>query len=79
MVFGEKIRVENSALSLDGREEQVRLLQLGLGSIPLKAEVESCVEPNAVCQLLNVERRQNVREVRMQLLPVKVGNVVPCV
>ena len=45
-------------------------------SFPPKAEVESRVEPNVVCQLLNVESRQNVGEVRTQLLPVKVGNVV---
>ena len=77
VVFGEKIRVENnSALSLDGYEQQVRLLQLALGFVPPKAEVESRVEPNVVCQLLNVESRQNVGEVRTQLLPVKVGNVV---
>ena len=38
--------------------------------------MESRVEPNVVCQLLNVESRQNVGEVRTQLLPVKVGNVV---
>ena len=77
VVFGEKIRVENnSALSLDGCEQQVRLLQLALGFVPPKAEVESRVEPNVVCQLLNVESRQNVGEVRTQLLPVKVGNVV---
>ena len=50
MVFGEKIRVENnSALSLDGCEQQVRLLQLALGFVPPKAEVESRVEPN-VCK-----------------------------
>ena len=45
-------------------------------SFPRRQKVESRVEPNVVCQLLNVESRQNVGEVRTQLLPVKVGNVV---